>query len=126
MLNKNYIYAIIGASNDKQKYGYKVLEDLKNLGFKVVPINLESKEILGLKVYKNILDISFKIDVAIFVVPPSVTEKILQDVKKLKINKAWMQPGSESDKAIQYCRNNNIQCIHNACIIIRNINNKNL
>jgi predicted CoA-binding protein len=120
MINKNYIYAVIGASNDKQKYGYKVLKDFKESKYEVVPINPKEKEILGLKTYKSILDINYKIDVAIFVVPPKITERVLKEIKKLKINKVWMQPGSESDKAIKYCKDNDINCIHNACVIIRN------
>ena len=43
-------YAIIGASNNKEKYGYKVLKDLKEKKIDVVPINQHEKEILGLKV----------------------------------------------------------------------------
>ncbi len=120
MLNKNNVYAIVGATKNKQKYGYKVLKDLKDSGYNVIPINLKEKEILGLKTYQNILDIDFKIDVIIFVVPPIVTEKILQDAKKININKVWMQPGSESKKAIEYCKKNNMECIHNACIVIKN------
>ncbi|RLC38660.1 CoA-binding protein [Candidatus Falkowbacteria bacterium] len=126
MLNKNNVYAVVGATKNKQKYGYKVLKNLKKSGYKMIPINLNEKEILSLKTYGNILDVDRKIDMVIFVVPSIVTEKILQDVKKLKINKVWMQPGSENDKAIQYCKNNNIQCIHNACVIVKDINNKNL
>ena len=120
MINKNYIYAVIGASNDKQKYGYKVLKDFKESKYEVVPINPKEKEILGLKTYKSILDIDFKIDVVIFVVPPRITERVLKEIKKLKINKVWLQPGSESDKAIKYCKDNNIECIHSACVIVNN------
>jgi len=125
MLDKNKNYVVIGASKNKEKYGYKVLKDLKKSGYKVTPINLKEKEILGLKTYKNILDINFKIDVAIFVVPPKITEKILKEVKKIKIKKVWLQPGSENKKSIEYCKKNNIECIHNSCIIINNniINN---
>jgi hypothetical protein len=120
MLDKNDVYVVIGASSKKQKYGYKVLKDLKENNFKVIPVNLKEKEILGLKVYKNILDIERKIDVVIFVVPPLITEKILPNIKKLKISKVWMQPGSESQKAINYCRKNKINCVYNTCIMIKN------
>ena len=37
--------------------------------------------------------------------------------KQLNINKIWMQPGSESDKAIEMCKQNNIKCTHNSCIM---------
>lgn len=122
-LDKDNLCAVIGASNNKEKYGYKVLKDLKESGYKVVPINLHEDKVLGLETYKSILDVNSKIKMVIFVVPPKATEKILRDVKKLKIKKVWMQPGSESDQAIRYCEENNIECIHNICMIIKNHDN---
>lgn len=118
MINKNYIYAIIGASNDPNKYGHKVLADLLSAGYKVFPVNPKGEPILGLDTYKSVLDISAPVDVAVFVVPPETTERVLLDVKTVGIKKAWMQPGSESEKAIHFCLDNGIECTHDACIMI--------
>lgn len=118
MINKNNVYAVIGASKNSEKYGYKVFKDLKEARHKVFPINLKEKEILGVKIYKDIYGVKAKIDVVIFVVPPDVTRKILKDVKKLQIKNVWLQPGSESQEAIEYCVKNNIKCSHDACIMI--------
>lgn len=118
MLSKNYIYAVIGASNNQEKYGYKVLRDLNDFGYNVIPINPKEEKILNLKTYKSILDVDQKIDVAIFVISPAATIKTLQQIKKKKINKVWMQPGSESKEAINYCRENKILYIANACIML--------
>ena len=119
MINKKYIYAVIGASNDKQKYGHKVFKDLKDSDYQVVPVNLKEKEILGVKAVKSVLDINFKIDVAIFVIPPLITEIIMTEIKKKNIKNVWFQPGSESKKAIEYCKKNNINYISKACIMIK-------
>ena len=70
------------------------------------------------KVYKTLEDVSEQIDIAVFVVPPKVTESILPIVLKEGIKVVWMQPGSESDRAINFCKENNIECIHNACVMI--------
>jgi len=122
MINKNNVYAVVGASKDFKKYGYKVFRDLKEAGYNVVPINPHEKEILGAKVYKNIFDVNFKIDMVIFVVPQGITEKVLKDVNKLNIKKVWMHPGIENEASIKYCQANKIKCIHDACIMI----NKNI
>jgi len=118
IIDKKFTYAVVGASNNTEKYGYKVLADLKNAGFNVIPINPKEKEILGLKVYKKISDIPKKIDVAIFIVPPDVTKSILPEILNLDINKIWLQPGSESDEIIKFCQDHNIECVHDACIMI--------
>ena len=122
MINKNYIYAIIGASNNEEKYGNKILKDLLNKKFNLIPINPKEKEILGLKCYATLSEYYKEnklIDVVIFVVPPNITEKKLFEVKKLNINKVWMQPGSESEKAINFCKENNIEIIYNSCIMVK-------
>jgi predicted CoA-binding protein len=37
------------------------------------------------------------------VVPPKVTEHTVETCQKLGITRVWMQPGSESEKAIKFC-----------------------
>ncbi|MCD6109147.1 CoA-binding protein [bacterium] len=118
MIDKTLTYAVVGASNNPEKYGYKVLKDLKNAGYKAIPINPHEDEILGLKSYGTLAESPVKIDVVIFVVPPGVTEEVLKSVKKLGIKQVWMQPGSESEKAIEFCKQNGINHTANACIMI--------
>jgi predicted CoA-binding protein len=54
----------------------------------------------------------------ITIVPPKVTEKTVEQCKILGIGKIWMQPGSESEKAIELCKKNNIELVHGLCIIV--------
>ncbi len=92
MINKNFLYAVVGASNNEEKYGYKVFKDLLDGKYKVIPINPNEKEILGNKVYPTLSATKQKIDVVIFVTPPTVTEKVLEEVNALNIKNVWMQP----------------------------------
>lgn len=122
LLSKDYVYAIVGASNNQKKYGYKILKDLRDSGYDVIPINPHEKNILGLKVSKSILDVNQKIDVVIFVVPPEISNEILKQVKEKDISKVWFQPGSESKKAIGFCQKNKITYLANACIMLDKVN----
>jgi len=119
MINKDFLYAVIGASNNEEKYGYKVFKDLLEAGYKVIPINPNEKEILGAKVYPTLSATEKKIDIVVFVTPPVTTEKILEEVKQLNIKNVWMQPWAQNDTAIYFCKKNNIECIHDACIMIQ-------
>ena len=51
-------------------------------------------------------------------VPPQVTEEIVKICKELGITKVWMQPGSESDTAIKFCEDNDIEVVHGVCVMI--------
>ncbi len=116
--NKTHTYAIVGASNNPEKYGYKVTKHLKESGHNVIPINPKEQKIQGIKACKTLNDCNTKIDTVIFIVPPAVTEQVLKDMPK-QIKKVWMQPGSESENAINYCKDNNIECTHNACLMLK-------
>jgi hypothetical protein len=47
--DKNNSIALIGASTNKEKFGYKILVDLDNKGHVVIPINNKETEIEGKK-----------------------------------------------------------------------------
>lgn len=119
MINKDRTYAIVGASADTSKYGYKVFEDLLESGHKAIPINPKGGELLGEKVYLSVLQYPEKIDVAVFVVPPQVTIKVLDDVAIKGIKTVWMQPGSESMQAIAKCNDIGAKCVSKACIMVQ-------
>ena len=59
-----------------------------------------------------------KPDFVITIVPPKVTEKTVEQCKILGIDKIWMQPRSESEKAIEFCKENNIQFVNGICIVV--------
>ena len=118
-LRKENIFAVIGVSRDKKKYGYKVYKNLKEAGYKVYPINPSTSEIDRERCYPSLSELPEKPDVVNLVVQPGITEEIVKECKKFRIKKVWMQPGSESKKAVNFCLENNIDVIYNICIIVK-------
>lgn len=112
------VFAVVGASDNTSKYGYKIFKKLQSRGYKVYPINPRLKEIEGTKCYPSIVDIPERVGVVDFVVPPPVTEEILKECERLHITRVWLQPGSESKEAIDFCYQHNIKVLHNLCVIM--------
>ena len=117
-LDKKNIIAVVGASRDREKYGYRVYRDLKDGGYKVYPVNPNAAEILGDRCYPSLEALPEKPGVVDVVVPPKATEEVVKTCKKLGITKVWMQPGSESETAIKFCNDNGIDVIHGMCIMV--------
>lgn len=117
-LDKRNVFAIIGASRDPKKYGHQVYKDLRNAGYKVYPVNPNADEILGDRCYPSLQALPVKPDVVDLVVPPKATEQVVETCKKLGIKKVWMQPGSESETAIGFCRENGIDIVHGVCVMV--------
>ena len=63
--------AVIGASTDPFKWGYMLLNSVKQSGFKgpIYPINPRAEEIQGLKCYSSVKDVAAPVDMALVVVP---------------------------------------------------------
>ena len=117
-LDKKNVFAVIGVSENKEKYGNKVYFDLKNAGYKVFPINPNCSIIADEKCYANLDSLPTTPDVVDIVVPPKVTEQIVKKCKDLGIKKVWMQPGSESQEAINFCTDNGITVLYDVCVMM--------
>jgi acetyl coenzyme A synthetase (ADP forming)-like protein len=73
--------AVVGASSSPEKLGYQVLHNIIQYGYEgcVYPINPTSEEILGLRVYKSILDAPDPVDLAIIVLPARFVPSVLEE-----------------------------------------------
>lgn len=111
-------FAVVGATDNPQKYGNQIVKNLKSRGYEVYPVNPRLKELEGFRCYSTLADVPVKVDVVDFVVPPEATEEILRQCKKLKLNRIWLQPGSESEKAIAFCHENNLKVVHSVCVML--------
>lgn len=110
--------AVVGASRDKEKYGYKVLMDLVKAGYEACAVNPSCDEVDGVVCYPDLASLPWKPELVITVVPPKATEKVVRDAGEAGITRVWMQPGSESPEAITFCEENGIEIMHDACIMI--------
>ncbi len=120
-LNKKNTIGFVGATIEKEKWGFKKYKEIKDAGFKVYPVNPKYGRVDGDKCFPNLKSlIDFlheKPDFVITIIPPKVTEKIVEQCKIFGIDKVWMQPGSESEKAIKFCEENGIKVLHGICIV---------
>ncbi len=115
--NKQNVFAVVGVSRNRDKYGYKVFIDLKKSGYEVYAINPKIDQIEDFKVYSSLKSLPVVPEVIVCIVPPEVTYEVVKEAKQLNINKIWMQPGSESKDAMDFCKKNNFEIIANSCII---------
>ncbi len=110
------VWAVVGVSADKAKFGYRVWERLKKAGYTVYAVNPNLDEIDGERVYPSLIKLPEKPDVVNCVVPPAVTEQVIPVCAGEGIRFAWMQPGSDSRRAVQLARENGIQIVQ-GCVL---------
>jgi len=111
--------AVVGASDNKKKFGNIVLNKLKDNGYTVYPVNPRLTEVDGIKCYANIESLPETVCAAVFITKPEITEKItVQICEKKLINHLWFQEGSESNYVIQVALSNNRNLIYGECIMM--------
>ena len=109
--------AVIGASNQRQKFGNRAVRAFLREGYTVIPINPHETEVEGLKAFASVLDVPGPIDMATFYVPPDIGEQVMEEVARKQIPEVWLNPGSESDELIELARRLSIKPIV-ACSIV--------
>lgn len=110
MLTKGFFnpgsIAVIGASNNHHKIGFSILKNIIDGGFKgrVYPVNPTNESILGLKVYKSVLEIATKVDLGVIVVPAPIVPAVLIECGKkniqnvIIISAGFAELGAEGEK----------------------------
>ncbi|MDW7650698.1 MAG: CoA-binding protein [Bacillota bacterium] len=115
MLDKK-VWAVVGVSADRNKFGYKVYKKLKKSGYTVYAINPKLAELEGDKVYPDLASLPEVPDVVNCVVPPKVTTDIVSQCAKQGIQYVWMQPGADGREALALAKENNIEA-QRACVL---------
>lgn len=110
-------FAVIGVTNNHDKYGYKIFQRLKQLNKTIYGISPIYKDIDGIATYSSLSEVNKKIDVAVFVVNPQLGIKYVKECQKLKINHIWLQPGTYNDKLISIIKDASITYYPN-CILV--------
>ncbi len=119
VLQKAKTVALVGLSNNPDRYSNKVAEYLKEQGMRVIPINPSVVEVFGEKSYPSLLDVpnSEKIDiVAIY----RKSEEVMPHVKeaaRLGVPTIWLAEGVRNVEAEEYAKEKGIMIVSDFCIM---------
>ena len=111
-------FAVVGASNNRDKYGNKVLRAFLHNGMPVVPIHPREKSIEGQQTYASLLETP-TVEAISIITPPAVTESIVDAAIEIGAQQIWMQQGAESQAAIDQATAAGIHVIAGGpCILV--------
>jgi predicted CoA-binding protein len=99
MLDKK-IWAVVGVSGKKEKWGYRLYNILKENDYKVYGVSPNYDEIEGDIVYHSLKDVPEKVDVINMVVSPRISINILGEANSLGIEYVFFQPGSYNNEVV--------------------------
>ena len=111
-------WAVVGASEDRSKFGNITFRELKSRGKKVFPVNPKAGEVEGDAAYQSLADLPEHVDCALIVVPPKASESVVREADEAGIDSVWFQPGAESIAALAYCEAHGMTAISGHCILM--------
>lgn len=114
--DKNWV--VIGFTPNEDKYGYKIYKKLKENKYNVHPVNPKYEDYKEFKVYNSIKEVKEKIDSVSVVVPPKVSEKLLEELKNTDIKNIWFQPGTFDENIIEKAENLGFNIVFYDCVLV--------
>jgi hypothetical protein len=116
------VWAVVGASNERYKYGNRIYRTLRGAGYTVYAVNNREKQVEGDPAYARISDLPQVPTVVDMVVPPDQAQGIVEAAKRAGVKAVWFQPGSEDYRAIRWAKDNGLDVIQD-CILVRHVRN---
>jgi predicted CoA-binding protein len=112
-------FGVVGASPRRHKYGNKVLRCYQQAGRRAIPVNPREPEIEGVPCVASVLDLPEDVRSVSVITPPPVTERVVEQAIAKGIENVWMQPGAESEAAVEACRQAGINVIADgSCVLV--------
>src|SRR5574342_293341 len=91
ILEKAQVIAIVGESNDHYYTSYQVAQYLKEMGYKVYPVNPTITEVDGDKSYPSLKEVPQRIDIVDVFRNPEFLAEIVADAVAVRAKTIWTQ-----------------------------------
>ena len=110
--------AIVGISRTGKKFSNAVYKELKLKGYRLFPVNPQAENILGESCYPNLRSLPEKVEGVVIITKPAISAGIIREVHEAGIKHVWLQQGTESKEAIDFCNSKQMNVIHGECILM--------
>lgn len=90
--------AILGASDNPERYSFKAFEMLKEYGHTPVPVSPTLKNLAGLEVFPNLSNIKDAVDSLTMYVNSKISSALETEILALNPKRVIFNPGSENSE----------------------------
>jgi len=112
-------FGVAGASTNRDKYGNKVLRCYLQNHRQVVPINPRAQTIEGVACVETVAALPDAVQSLSIITPPAITETVVDAAIARGINNLWMQPGAQSQSAIERAEAHGLNVIADgSCLLV--------
>jgi uncharacterized protein len=115
ILAESRTLAVVGLSADPHKMAHAIPADLRNVGYRVIPVNPHAEEVLGERSYPRLREVPESIDLVVVFRPATEAPGVVQEAVEVGAKAVWLQLGIMSEEARQIAEDNGIDYVENRC-----------
>lgn len=107
-------FALLGASGEPGKYGYKVFSILRDR-YRLLPVNPKRSEIEGMPCYPSYDALPERPDAVILALAPAVTQSLVPRLIAQGAPLLWLPPECFTMAAVEACKKASVPVIYDVC-----------
>jgi len=117
ILNNYRTIAMVGLSPDPNRPSHRVAKYLINHGYKVIPVNPDTQEILGIRSYSDMSSIPEPIEIVDIFRRSEEVMPIVDEAIKIGAKVVWMQEGVINEEAALRARDAGLLVVMDRCML---------
>jgi len=116
--------AVVGLSNNPKKSSFLVAKYLMSQGYRIIPVNPNIKDFMGIKSYKSLSEIPEKVDVVNIFRKSEYVSGIVEEAIRIKAKTIWMQEGIKDPFAARKAKAAGLDVVENMCMMKSMLSNQ--
>jgi predicted CoA-binding protein len=110
--------AVVGLSSNAARPSHGVAKYIKSVGYRIIPVNPNEKEVLGEKSYARLEDVLEKIEIVDTFRRAEEVPAVVESAIRVGARVVWMQLGIENAGAAEKARAAGLMVVEDACIYV--------
>lgn len=110
--------AVVGVSAKSTKFGNSIFKELKSKNYQLYPVHPTLGQFEGVSCYQTIAALPDEVTALIICTKPENAITLVKAAVEKNIRHLWLQQGAQTDEAVQYAHDHNLNLIHRECVLM--------
>ncbi|TVR74346.1 MAG: CoA-binding protein [Sphaerobacteraceae bacterium] len=110
--------AVVGLSPREHRDSFRVAKYLQDQGYRIVPVNPNTREVLGETAYQRLEDVPYPIDIVDVFRRPDAVEEIARDAVAVGARAIWFQIGVVNESAAAMASDAGLDVVMDRCLMV--------
>ena len=118
LLRASKTIAVVGLSANPARPSHEVAAYLQRVGYRIIPVNPNEREVLGEKAYARLEDVPEKVHIVDIFRRAEEVGAVVESAIGIRAKVVWMQLGIEDRVAAEKARSRGLAVIEDACLLV--------